>query len=185
MVHSYEGSQYTAMTSMGWQRGFCRCCSVGECFGQVVTRRMKPAAISMMTSDWYTTIGGEPVLLTSFPRYSMSSNTERVASVYTKGGDSLCRDINYICSASRWVWLAAVLDVYWRSDVHWSLTHRVDGKLSVNAVEVAFERRRRQDEVTFHLDQDSQYAGIPRRLWRYRMVQRMCIAAAVWNLRHV
>lgn len=100
---------------------------------------------------------------------------ERVASVYTKGGDSLCRDINYICSASRWVWLAAVLDVYWRSDVHWSLTHRVDGKLSVNAVEVAFERRRRQDEVTFHLDQDSQYAGriFPRRLWRYRMVQRM------------
>ena len=84
-----------------------------------------------------------------------------------------CGDITYIWAGSRWVYLAAVLDLYARRVVGWAISDKADANLAVKALEDAYHRRGRPERVMFHSDQGSQYSSLRfrQRLWRYRFEQ--------------
>lgn len=94
-----------------------------------------------------------------------------------------CGDITYIWAGTRWVYLAAILDLYARKVVGWAMSDRADATLTIRALEDAWERRGHPEGVMFHSDQGSQYTSIRfrQRLWRYRMEQSMSRRGNCWD----
>jgi len=72
-------------------------------------------------------------------------------------------DITYIWTREGWLYLAAVLDLYSRSIVGWSMGKRIDAGLTVDALRQAVKRRRPDRGLVFHSDRGVQYASIQMR----------------------
>lgn len=70
-----------------------------------------------------------------------------------------CGDITYIKAGKRWLYLAAVLDLYARRIVGWSLSMVSDATLACEALRMAGELRGRPKQVLFHSDQGCQYTS--------------------------
>ena len=68
-------------------------------------------------------------------------------------------DITYIPTREGWLYLAAVEDLYSRQVVGWSMSERIDGRLVVDALEMAVSRRLPGEDLVAHSDRGSQYAG--------------------------
>jgi putative transposase len=66
-------------------------------------------------------------------------------------------DITYLRTMEGWLYLAAILDLYSRRIVGWSMSDRMTGDLTVAALQMALERRRVQSPLLHHSDQGSQY----------------------------
>ena len=67
-------------------------------------------------------------------------------------------DITYIWTREGWSYLAAILDLFSRRVVGWSMSNRVDGQLVLGALRMAHNRRRPQVGLLHHSDRGSQYA---------------------------
>lgn len=67
-------------------------------------------------------------------------------------------DITYIPSASGWLYLAVVLDLYSRKVIGWALTRHLRADLVETALRLAYARRGCWPRL-FHSDQGSQYAS--------------------------
>jgi putative transposase len=68
-------------------------------------------------------------------------------------------DITYIRTAEGWLYLAVVLDLYSRAIVGWSMSHRMNRELVLNALLMALWRRHPEGELLHHSDRGSQYAS--------------------------
>ena len=68
-------------------------------------------------------------------------------------------DITYIHTAEGFVFLAAVMDLYARNIVGWSMSHRMTDDLVLAALTMAAWRRRPAETVMLHSDQGSQYTS--------------------------
>ena len=68
-------------------------------------------------------------------------------------------DITYIRTHEGWLFLAAVLDLFSRQVVGWSMQPRMDRELALNALLMAVWRRQPQETVMVHSDQGSQYSS--------------------------
>lgn len=68
-------------------------------------------------------------------------------------------DITYIRTHEGWLYLAAVLDLFSRQVIGWSMGARMDRELALNALLMAVWRRRPQEEVLVHSDQGSQFSS--------------------------
>lgn len=68
-------------------------------------------------------------------------------------------DITYIRIRTGFVFLAAILDVYTRKIVGWSLAKRVDNELCLAALQMAFEARVPLVGCIHHSDRGAQYAS--------------------------
>lgn len=68
-------------------------------------------------------------------------------------------DITYIRTAHSWLYLAAILDVYTRKIVGWSMSPRIDAQLVLSALQMAIGRERPDRELLFHSDRGVQYAS--------------------------
>ena len=70
-------------------------------------------------------------------------------------------DITYIRLEREFVYLAAVLDVYSRKCIGWSLSQYIDTQLTLNALDQALETRKGTDftDLIHHSDQGVQYAS--------------------------
>ena len=68
-------------------------------------------------------------------------------------------DITYIHTYEGFLFLAVVMDLYARSVVGWSMSHRITDDLTLNALTMAFWRRRPKQTVKLHTDQGSQYTS--------------------------
>jgi len=68
-------------------------------------------------------------------------------------------DITYIWTWEGWLYLAAIMDVYNREIVGWTLYKRMTKELVVNALLKALEKRNPQPGLIFHSDRGSQYAS--------------------------
>ena len=66
-------------------------------------------------------------------------------------------DITYIRIANGFVYLAVVIDLYSRKVVGWDISKKIDGELVLNATRMAFETRRRPQNVIHHSDRGVQY----------------------------
>ena len=68
-------------------------------------------------------------------------------------------DFTYIWTAEGWLYVAAVLDLYSRRIVGWSMQESMTSQLVVDALMMAVWRRRPEDPVTVHSDQGCQFTG--------------------------
>lgn len=68
-------------------------------------------------------------------------------------------DITYIHTFEGFLFLAAVMDLYARNIVGWSMAPRITDALILNALTMAYWRRRPSETVMLHSDQGSQYTS--------------------------
>jgi len=68
-------------------------------------------------------------------------------------------DITYLWTWEGWLYLAAIMDVYNREIVGWTLYKRMTKELVINALLKALEKRDPEPGLIFHSDRGSQYAS--------------------------
>ncbi|HHP0302313.1 IS3 family transposase [Acinetobacter baumannii] len=69
-------------------------------------------------------------------------------------------DITYIRTARGWLYLAAVMDLYSRKIVGYSLSHRMTADLVCTALQVAIHTRQPPKGLIMHTDRGSQYCSV-------------------------
>lgn len=92
-------------------------------------------------------------------------------------------DITYIWTRQGWLYLAAVMDMYSRKIVGWSMRDRMSKELVLDALEMAYRRQGPGRGLVFHSDRGSQYASheYQQRLWRYGMIGSMSRKGNCWD----
>ncbi|MEN5149391.1 IS3 family transposase [Pseudomonas orientalis] len=68
-------------------------------------------------------------------------------------------DITYIRTRSGWLYLAAVMDLYSRKIVGWSMAPHMRAELVCSAMQLAITQRQPEPGLIAHSDRGSQYAG--------------------------
>ena len=68
-------------------------------------------------------------------------------------------DITYIATDEGWLYLTAVIDLFSRQVVGWSMSEHMQASVVVDALRVAWFKRRPEPGLIFHSDRDSQYCG--------------------------
>jgi transposase InsO family protein len=77
-----------------------------------------------------------------------------------KGGQKWVSDITYLRTASGWVYLTVVIDLYDRKVLGWSLSDAMESAVtSVAALEMAVKNRRPENGLLFHSDRGVQYCA--------------------------
>ncbi len=92
-------------------------------------------------------------------------------------------DITYIATAEGWLYLAVVIDLFNREVIGWSIKPRMTTDLVLDALSMAWFRRRPQPGVLFHSDRGSQYAShaYQARLAKYGMRRSMSRKGNCWD----
>ena len=73
--------------------------------------------------------------------------------------DSWVVDITYIKTHEGWLYLAAVLDLFSRAVIGWSMQSRIDRELVISALLMAIWRRQPKSNVLLHSDQGCQFTS--------------------------
>lgn len=68
-------------------------------------------------------------------------------------------DFTYVWTAQGWLFVAAVMDLYSRRIIGWSMQDTMTAKLVTDALMMALHRRGKPREVLHHSDQGSQYTS--------------------------
>lgn len=68
-------------------------------------------------------------------------------------------DITYIPTAEGWLYQAAVMDLYHRAIVGWAMSSSLDKQLIIDALKMAYRRRKPAQGLMIHSDRGSQYAS--------------------------
>jgi putative transposase len=100
-------------------------------------------------------------------------------------GENRCwgSDITYIPTSEGWLYLAVVLDLFSRRVIGWSMSHRLESRLVLDAFEMAVLRRRPFGAVLAHSDRGVQYASeaMQRFYERNEMVCSMSRKGNCWD----
>ncbi|QST47790.1 IS3 family transposase [Escherichia albertii] len=94
-----------------------------------------------------------------------------------------CGDVTYIWTGKRRAYLAVVPDLFARKPVGWAMSFSPDSRLTMKALEMAWENRGKPGGVMFHSDQGSHYTSRQFRqlLWRYQIRQSMSRRGNCWD----
>jgi putative transposase len=94
-----------------------------------------------------------------------------------------CGDVTYIKVGKRWMYFAAVLDLFARRIVGWSFSIISDATLTCEALRMAVELRGRPKEVLFHSDQGCQYTSHKFRneMRKHGLLQSMSRKGECWD----
>lgn len=68
-------------------------------------------------------------------------------------------DITYLWTEQGWLYLAAILDLYSRQVVGWSMSERMTADLACNTLQLAVFKRKRPKGVIVHSDRGGQYCS--------------------------
>jgi putative transposase len=92
-------------------------------------------------------------------------------------------DITYIWTQEGWLYLAVVLDLFSRQVVGWSMSRRMTRGLVMDALRMAYWRRKPQPGVIFHSDRGSQYCSneFQALLTTYQMLSSMSRKGNCWD----
>ncbi|MCU1283519.1 MAG: putative integrase, partial [bacterium] len=92
-------------------------------------------------------------------------------------------DITYLPTKTGWLYLAVVIDLFWRAVVGWSMSRRIDGKLTLDALDAALLRRRIEPGLIAHSDRGTQYAATEyqQRLQQHGMICSMSRKGDCWD----
>jgi transposase InsO family protein len=70
-----------------------------------------------------------------------------------------CGDISYLRTLEGWLYLAVIIDLYSRKVVGWALSNRLKTPLVIEALRMAYWRRKPSKGLIHHSDRGSQYAA--------------------------
>ena len=92
-------------------------------------------------------------------------------------------DITYIATDEGWLYLAVMLDLFSRQVVGWSIGPRMTKRLVIDALRMAWFRRRPQAGLIVHSDRGSQYCSheFQTALKAYGMLSSMSRKADCWD----
>jgi putative transposase len=92
-------------------------------------------------------------------------------------------DITYVATDEGWLYVAAVLDLYGREIIGWSMGDRMSKELVIRAYQQANDRRGRPRGVLIHSDRGSQYCSrdYQRELQLGGQICSMSRKANVWD----
>jgi putative transposase len=92
-------------------------------------------------------------------------------------------DFTYIWTAEGWLYVAAVLDLFSRRVVGWSMSATMTAQLAVDALVMAIRRRGRPTALLHHSDRGSQYASkqFQRLMAEHGIVCSMSRSGNVWD----
>lgn len=92
-------------------------------------------------------------------------------------------DISYVWTLEGWLYLAVVMDLYSRQIVGWAVDKRIKKQLTLNALAMAYWRRKPLPGLLHHSDRGSQYAchDYRNRLSHYGMVASMSRKGDCWD----
>ena len=92
-------------------------------------------------------------------------------------------DITYVWTLEGWLYLAAIMDLYSRQIVGWAMDKRMKNKLTLDALAMAYWRRKPPKGLLHHSDRGSQYAchQYQKQLQHYGMVASMCRKGDCWD----
>jgi transposase InsO family protein len=92
-------------------------------------------------------------------------------------------DITYIATQEGWLYLAVVIDLFSRQVVGWAMGERMTRQLVIDALTMAWFRRRPAEGLIFHSDRGSQYASADFQalLRRYGMRGSMSRKGNCWD----
>lgn len=77
----------------------------------------------------------------------------------TRPNEKWVADITYVATEEGWLYLAAVMDLFSRRIVGWSMSDRIDAALTRSALEAAILQRKPQAGLLHHSDRGVQYAS--------------------------
>jgi putative transposase len=92
-------------------------------------------------------------------------------------------DFTYLWTAEGWLYVAAVIDLFSRRVVGWSMSATMTAQLVADALMMAIWRRGKPDALLHHSDQGSQYASEPfqKLLADHSITCSMSRAGNVWD----
>jgi len=92
-------------------------------------------------------------------------------------------DITYLATAEGWLYLAVVLDLYTRQIVGWAMRERMTKDLVIDALRMAWFRRRPAAGLIHHSDRGSQYCSheFQKQLVAYGMLASMSRKGNCWD----
>jgi len=92
-------------------------------------------------------------------------------------------DITYIATGEGWLYLGIVLDLYTRQIVGWAMRERMSKELVIDALRMAWFRRRPQPGLIHHSDRGSQYCShdFQDQLAAYEMLASMSRKGNCWD----
>ena len=93
------------------------------------------------------------------PENSIAPNVLDRQFVATGPNQRWVADFTYLWTDEGWLYFAAVLDLFSRRIVGWSMSHDMTAQLVTDALIMAIWRRGRPRELLVHLDQGSQYTS--------------------------
>lgn len=76
-----------------------------------------------------------------------------------KPNEVWCGDITYVKTSAGWVYLAAVIDLFNREVIGYSLSKRPNSELTMRAMANALVSRKPSDRLVFHSDRGCQYSS--------------------------
>jgi transposase InsO family protein len=94
-----------------------------------------------------------------------------------------CSDISYLWTAQGWLYLAIVIDLYSRKIVGWAMSNRLKTSLVIEALMMAYWRRKPTKGLIHHSDRGSQYASgdYQNLLYSYGMTCSMSRKGDCWD----
>ena len=94
-----------------------------------------------------------------------------------------CGDITYLWTMQGWLYLAVILDLFSRKVVGWSMSNRINAQLVVDALRMAYWRRKPPPGLLHHSDRGSQYASkaYQEELKNYKMICSMSRKGDCWD----
>jgi len=88
-------------------------------------------------------------------------------------GQKWVSDITYLSTSSEWLYLTAIIDLWDRKTIGWSISESLEAKHVCRALEMAVNNRPPRDDLIFHSDQGVQYCSDEFR----KMLYRLCPSA--------
>ena len=125
-----------------------------KCDRKTVAKVMRAAGIRSKTSRKFrvtTTDSNHP--------HPVAQNVLARDFTADKANQKWVADITYIATLEGWLYLAAVLDLFTRKVVGWSMSERIDSRLAVDALEMAVSRQLPDAGLIAHSDRGVQYAS--------------------------
>jgi len=92
-------------------------------------------------------------------------------------------DITYIWTQEGWLYLAVVMDLFSRQIVGWAMDKRIKAQLVMDALTMAYWRRKPSPGLIHHSDRGSQYAcgKYQKQLEQYQMIPSMSRKGNCWD----
>ena len=122
---------------------------------------------------------------TTDSRHGLPVAENLIARDFSPAGPNQCwgADITYLWTDEGWLYLAVVLDFFNREVVGWSLNDRLTADLAVDALTMAWFRRRPPSGLIHHSDRGVQYAShaFQERLREYGMRCSMSRKGNCWD----